>query len=477
MSVILPFSAHPAGHRRGRQRTAVGFALAVALAPVSSLDAQASPQAAPDDTSKAGMTAKNRGDLASARVLFGQACQKGQPFGCYNLGNMLRDGEGGPVDLNGARSAYLRACDAGHAAGCSELGTMLATAQGRPSDRPGAGSARMARNPAGTLTPILVDDAAIASDLAALKSGLMKLAANPAGQTRGLAGSTQPRTWHADASPRPMQLANVRSSVCSVATNRDFDQRGNQTSLTYGSSLEGTFLTYTPWRGRPLFPKIVPVLLQHSAGLNEVVFMEWRGGTMTMALDPRQDRMIREAMSQPGIFQFTHDEITRFDVSNASEQLAALGACEARLRPEPAPVSIAGNLANLDRLIQNRQWDDALRAVLGASKIEKRRFLLKFHEASIADSRHAPAIALLRQNMRIFDQAIYGSSGAERSTLQVVKADFERYMNPRSPSASPREGDWGTFVDGMRKATASTTRQCTDAGGKVTTIGSVKWCD
>jgi TPR repeat protein len=64
-------------------------------------------------------------DGARAVALWKRACEQGSKDGCDSWGTGLRDGVGGPIDLEGAVAAYERACKLDDAAGCTNLGAAL----------------------------------------------------------------------------------------------------------------------------------------------------------------------------------------------------------------------------------------------------------------------------------------------------------------------------------------------------------------
>ena len=66
--------------------------------------------------------------------LYKRACDQSYAMGCYNLGLMYGNGRGVPKDLKRAADLYGRACDGGHAAACNNLGIQYANGQGVPRD-------------------------------------------------------------------------------------------------------------------------------------------------------------------------------------------------------------------------------------------------------------------------------------------------------------------------------------------------------
>ncbi|MEQ8411577.1 MAG: tetratricopeptide repeat protein [Erythrobacter sp.] len=126
-----------------------------------------------------GMAALERKDYREARRLFAPLCDAGVGTACYNLGIMVMNGRGGPVDktraanlflqgceerysdnadqdscfnyglalekgwtgapdLSRAVTYYVRACDLGQPNGCLNAGNMLLTGRGRAVDLPRA---------------------------------------------------------------------------------------------------------------------------------------------------------------------------------------------------------------------------------------------------------------------------------------------------------------------------------------------------
>lgn len=65
-----------------------------------------------------------------------EACAKGFPNGCYNLGVRYRVGDG-PLNVDLARAADLfeKACQLGHAYGCNDLGTLYLKGTGVPQSK------------------------------------------------------------------------------------------------------------------------------------------------------------------------------------------------------------------------------------------------------------------------------------------------------------------------------------------------------
>jgi hypothetical protein len=66
--------------------------------------------------------------------LYKSACDQSYATGCYNLGLMYGNGRGVSKDLKRAADLYRRACDEGNAAACNNLGIQYANGQGVPHD-------------------------------------------------------------------------------------------------------------------------------------------------------------------------------------------------------------------------------------------------------------------------------------------------------------------------------------------------------
>jgi hypothetical protein len=73
-------------------------------------------------------------NVKRAVELYRRACDQKYALGCYNLGLMYGNGRGVPKDLKRAAELYGRACDGGHAAACNNLGIQYANGQGVPHD-------------------------------------------------------------------------------------------------------------------------------------------------------------------------------------------------------------------------------------------------------------------------------------------------------------------------------------------------------
>ena len=69
-------------------------------------------------------------DQTFARQFFKQACDRGGADGCYSLALLWQKGEGGDIDQALARQLYKQACDGGEAKGCFNLGAMLREGEG-----------------------------------------------------------------------------------------------------------------------------------------------------------------------------------------------------------------------------------------------------------------------------------------------------------------------------------------------------------
>ncbi len=69
-------------------------------------------------------------DDARATPLFVEACDGGEPAGCYNVGLMVQDGRGIAVDLATAAAAYEDGCRGGSSMACDNLGTLYVDGNG-----------------------------------------------------------------------------------------------------------------------------------------------------------------------------------------------------------------------------------------------------------------------------------------------------------------------------------------------------------
>ena len=72
---------------------------------------------------------------ADPRAEARENCDRGQSQACFELGEMLRSGHGGPRDLERAALAFEHACDRGVAKGCAAAGFLYLTGQGVAEDR------------------------------------------------------------------------------------------------------------------------------------------------------------------------------------------------------------------------------------------------------------------------------------------------------------------------------------------------------
>lgn len=93
----------------------IAFALAVPAAAQS-----ARPNAPP--AKSAAQSAYDKGDYATARKLWEEACEAGSPVDCYELGIVYRDGEGVAPYRERYIALITRACDADIATACYNLG-------------------------------------------------------------------------------------------------------------------------------------------------------------------------------------------------------------------------------------------------------------------------------------------------------------------------------------------------------------------
>ena len=70
-----------------------------------------------------------------AREWFNKACNKNTAGGCFNLGLMYDQGNGGAKDLAKAREFYIKACTLGDGKGCFNSAHMLMKGTGGPQDK------------------------------------------------------------------------------------------------------------------------------------------------------------------------------------------------------------------------------------------------------------------------------------------------------------------------------------------------------
>ncbi|MEZ4448787.1 MAG: tetratricopeptide repeat protein [Nannocystaceae bacterium] len=72
------------------------------------------------------------GDDAGAREPLERTCEDGDPFGCYRLGELLREGRGGPADPDKAVELYEKACDGDLGEGCERRAVIAAEREEPP---------------------------------------------------------------------------------------------------------------------------------------------------------------------------------------------------------------------------------------------------------------------------------------------------------------------------------------------------------
>jgi uncharacterized protein len=78
-------------------------------------------QAAESKPVPAAETAFRSGDYKSAAKLWKEACEAGNPSGCYELSIMYRDGEGMQADPDKAKALLVKACDGDEGRACFNL--------------------------------------------------------------------------------------------------------------------------------------------------------------------------------------------------------------------------------------------------------------------------------------------------------------------------------------------------------------------
>lgn len=77
-------------------------------------------------------------DLAGAISGYERGCDLDNSNGCYNLGVMVRDGEGLDADLRGAAYLFDKACTLGDPDACYNLAIQMSKGQGVRTDLPRA---------------------------------------------------------------------------------------------------------------------------------------------------------------------------------------------------------------------------------------------------------------------------------------------------------------------------------------------------
>lgn len=77
-----------------------------------------------------GLKARANGHYADAHLYLEQACDNGDPAGCFVKGVMLLEGSGQSIDKSGARVLFQQACDGKNAAGCTNLALMMVNGDG-----------------------------------------------------------------------------------------------------------------------------------------------------------------------------------------------------------------------------------------------------------------------------------------------------------------------------------------------------------
>ena len=85
-----------------------------------------------------GLKARANGEHAQAHIYLEQACDNGDPTGCFVKGVMFLESNGSVDDKQTARALFERACDGKNAAGCTNLAIMMASGDGGPEDHESA---------------------------------------------------------------------------------------------------------------------------------------------------------------------------------------------------------------------------------------------------------------------------------------------------------------------------------------------------
>jgi hypothetical protein len=81
-----------------------------------------------------GISSYKNQDFPAAAKSWQQACDAGDPKGCFGVGVMYEDGKGVTKSVKRAVDLYKRACDQSYATACYNLGLMYGNARGVPMD-------------------------------------------------------------------------------------------------------------------------------------------------------------------------------------------------------------------------------------------------------------------------------------------------------------------------------------------------------
>jgi hypothetical protein len=81
-----------------------------------------------------GISSYKNQDFSTTASLWQQACEAGEPKGCFGVGVMYEDGKGVSKNVKRAVDLYKRACDQNYATGCYNLGLMYGNGRGVPED-------------------------------------------------------------------------------------------------------------------------------------------------------------------------------------------------------------------------------------------------------------------------------------------------------------------------------------------------------
>lgn len=127
-------------------------------------------------------------------------------------------------------------------------------------------------------------------------------------------------------------------------------------------------------------------------------------------------------------------------------------------RPATAPPITIGPPAVVARtrtLIQSWNFDAALRTAMEARADQGRNqalaeALLAIYGASRNASTLPPAQELVLSNMRVFDDALLGATGAQQASLSAMKRGYEEEQRNRAAAAGRRPDPWS--AEGWRQA-------------------------
>nr|GGH95676.1 hypothetical protein GCM10011355_12780 [Aquisalinus luteolus] len=183
-------------------------------------------------------------------------------------------------------------------------------------------------------------------------------------------------------------------------------------------------------------------------------------------LTPEQDAAIRAAMTMPGRFTFTHrDHSSTFEVNAAGDRMDIFSACETQLVPASEPVVTPEkpkfDEAQLEQLVQARQWDEAVQMVaLSGGPAHARYVLLMFiRTATSRDARYEAGRMAIYENIELFPLAATASGPLERQELS------------RYESLLRTQIDGPVYSGTSYRMNAATVGDCRSQGGTVRSGG------